>query len=222
MSGGLRKDLTMNIETIEYAYLSNSAEIEGTWTGDRDAAVAAAVESLSASELADGDYIYHASETAQWYVVDADDMATLGAAKLGGHESEAYSLWCAACGRDATGEEIAEVVSVEIGEVTEEWTSEDDDGETSHDELSAYVSVRVTVDSQAYQVGTMLGLPESEWGTARASGCGVTLGGGPRTWWGDSSDWADLPTGTQHAVSEALACASKRLWREAMALREAE
>lgn len=84
----------MSDTIIEYAYITDSEEHYGTWTGNAAEAVNAAADFLGAEETSDG-YTYTAEETGETYRVSSADMETLGAAVLGGHGQEAYSLWCA-------------------------------------------------------------------------------------------------------------------------------
>ena len=89
------------IESIDYVYQGDDlGEHSGTWTGPRADAVEAAVDALGAEEV-DGDYVYDDDASDAKWVNTSDELATLGAALLDGHDmSAAYSLWCAATGGD--------------------------------------------------------------------------------------------------------------------------
>jgi hypothetical protein len=108
---------------------------------------------------------------------------------------------------------------IEIGDVVEEYTTEDDDGDTVYPELDAYVQVRVKIDGARETVACGLGIRESEQGSARASGCGVRLGNGPDAWWVDSSDHQGVPEALREAVLEALDGDALSLWQQTMAKR---
>jgi hypothetical protein len=111
---------------------------------------------------------------------------------------------------------------IKIKNVIEEYVTESDDGELQCHDLDAYVAVEVVVDGQRAQVGCGIGVRESEQGSARASGCMATYGGGPTAWWVDSSDYAAIPAARRSAVLDALCAAAPRLWRETMAARPEE
>lgn len=107
--------------TITYAWMDGCAGEAGTWTGDRGEAIARAAEELSATEQDDGRYRYHADEGEADYLVDADDMAELGAALLDGHTmDECYSIWCAGA--------AMEEVTMRAEERDDTWTVEDPAG----------------------------------------------------------------------------------------------
>ncbi len=97
--------------TIEYTYVSDCEERTGTWVGARSKALRAGVDALDAVKLASGDCVYRAEETGDYYALDVCEVMELGAAALDGRQSEAYSIWCASSGREATEDEIAEVAS---------------------------------------------------------------------------------------------------------------
>lgn len=78
--------------------------------------------------------------------------------------------------------------------------------------LSAYIHVHAKFDGRSITVSCMLGLRESDWGSARASGCGVTFGNGPHVWWEDRSDWSDVPKWAADELLDALRGSAKRLW----------
>lgn len=98
--------------TITYSYTEYDTQAQRTGicsTLTEAAAVAIAIDRLDATELESGDYIYWPEETpGQAYVVDAEELARLGAALhcVGGHD--VYSLWCAETGHEATDAEMAE------------------------------------------------------------------------------------------------------------------
>lgn len=197
--------------TIEYTYVS---ENDGTWTGDRSAAIARGVEALAANECEDGTYIYRASdaEGGDYYVVTADEVAELGAALLDGRSlSEAYSIWCSSAGREATAGELRDHLGVEV-----HTSSVDEDGEP--DEYRAYVAVGVLVDGVEHRVGCMVGVPEAQEGTARAAGDETPF---LDAWWADSSDWASLRSRqVAGAVLSALYDGRISMWRTVVAARE--
>ena len=64
-----------------------------------------AVEMLRAVQLSPRKWAYYAEETSAWYVVSRRDLADLGELLAAG-ETDAYSHWCAACGREATPAEV--------------------------------------------------------------------------------------------------------------------
>jgi hypothetical protein len=131
--------------------------------------------------------------------------------------AEAEEFWAADGQRDAEAY-CAEIVDpvVIIGSVQSEYTSDGDE----QSDLDAYICVDVTVDGEEHRVGCGLGVPASERGSARASGCGVSYAGGPIVWWADSSDWAGLSEGAREAVLGALSNAAGRLWDELETLRD--
>lgn len=104
--------------------------------------------------------------------------------------------------------------TVTIGSVRREHVGED----CERDELSAYVSVPVTVDGVAHRVGTMVGVRPANQGSARASGCGAS---GPylATWQEERSDLEGLTDAQREAVTAALYEARARLWSEVEGLR---
>lgn len=111
---------------------------------------------------------------------------------------------------------VATGPAIKIGRVRKEWPSHDDDGEmTAYPELHAYLSVEVLLGEERHQVGVCVGIRESEQGSARASGCGISYGGGPVAWWVDSSDHHAIPEGLKDAVLEALNEHARRIWDEA-------
>lgn len=88
-------------ETIPYSYLDGITEQYGEWTGDRSRAEKAGADALDAVSMGGGMYAHYADETSAWYLVDADDMVTLGAALLDGRDlSDVYSRWCAETGSE--------------------------------------------------------------------------------------------------------------------------
>lgn len=89
-------------EKIRYTYLDeNRVQRYGEWVGDSSTAIRAAVERLNAVLLKDGNYRYHADEVGRDYLITTEEMASLGAAILSGHEDfDTYSLWCAECGEE--------------------------------------------------------------------------------------------------------------------------
>lgn len=105
-----------------------------------------------------------------------------------------------------------------VGDVTEEWGREEDDGTESYPDLSAYVCVRVYIGQQVHRVGCVIGIYQSDHGSALASGLGAGYYGvrGPAVWWSTASDHQDLPDYLVQPVLDALAGASRRLWRDAL------
>lgn len=84
-------------DVIRYAYLgAGGVEESAEWSGQYGSALAAGVRYLDAEETASARYEYHSTETGSRWIVDAADVATLGAAVLAGRGGQAYSLWCAA------------------------------------------------------------------------------------------------------------------------------
>lgn len=208
-------------DTIEYTYLDCGTEKTGTWTGDRSEAIAKAVLELSAREMSDGDYLYQASaeEGGGWYVIDPDEMATLGAGYLD-EASDHYSIWCAGNGREATTDDLADVLDVVV-EWTEEYVS--DDGEAH--ELCAYLALDVTVDAPnlgeggtTYRAAAMVGALESDWGSIRASGAGVRPYA--TAWWADASDHETVPSQLKDLVLRAIKEEALKLFNGAVAARE--
>lgn len=101
--------------TITYSYIETNTGMQRFGQCNnltKAAAVALAVERLDAIELANGDYLYWPDETpGQAFVADTDELATFGAACHHGRAQEAYSIWCAETGREATEAEMNEVAS---------------------------------------------------------------------------------------------------------------
>lgn len=65
--------------------------------------VCAAIEHLNASRVEGTDtYIYYADETREYYLVDEEQLESLGDRILRG-ETEAYSRWCAEEGYSEEG-----------------------------------------------------------------------------------------------------------------------
>lgn len=111
---------------------------------------------------------------------------------------------------------VATGPSIKIGRVRKEWPAVDDNGEmTVYPELDAYLSVEVLLNEERHQVGVCVGIRESDRGSAGASGCGISYGGGPVAWWVDSSDHDAIPAGLTAAVLDALNEEARRLWDEA-------
>lgn len=201
---------------IDYRYTDRAGRVQsGEWDGDVEIAIHEAVRYLDAEPHSnDETWIYLAEETGEMYVADRGEMAELGAAILavGTAGTDAYSLWCQGAGREADPHEVMQLYDVAIGSVLSEDISE------TPDDLAAYISVRVTIEGIPYQVGTMVGVPESLWGTVVAAGCGVR----PHcdTWQVDSSDLDSLPRWAREAVRVSLYEARHRLWSEVESLRE--
>lgn len=83
--------------TIPYTWIDDECTLRcGTYTGDPERAILRGADALDAESVEDAQYRYHADETGEDYLVDVEDVASLGAALLGGHSmSECYSIWCA-------------------------------------------------------------------------------------------------------------------------------
>lgn len=80
---------------VPYTWMDGERQIGEVWTGDRAAAIAAAVEYLEADEQVIGDerqWQYRDAETRQWYRVSCAQLAELGAAVLDGHGAEGDDL----------------------------------------------------------------------------------------------------------------------------------
>jgi hypothetical protein len=89
-------------------------------------------------------------------------------------------------------------------------------------DMEWYGTVEVEIGGVVYQVGAVIGVPESERGTCRAAGAGVR----PHltAWYADGSDWscapasgggAGLPQALASDVIAAIAANARRLWAEA-------
>lgn len=102
---------------------------------------------------------------------------------------------------------------VTIGNVIQEWANV-----AGPDPLVAYIQAAVTVDGVGVKVATMIGVQPYERGTCRAAGGDVR----PFliTWWGDESDFRNVPADRREEVEGALFEARERLWRETLAQRE--
>ena len=97
---------TTDTTDITFSFLRHNVETSGTWSGDRAAAVDAAVEDLDAVRVEGDVLVYRADETGEYYAIDEDEAAEYGAALLSGRGPAAYSLWCASTGREATTAEV--------------------------------------------------------------------------------------------------------------------
>lgn len=94
-----------------------------------------------------------------------------------------------------------------------------DDAEQDTD-MEWYGTVRVRVNGVEYQVGAVLGVPESDRGSARASG---SIQEFLNAWYADSSDWdsapasngtTGVPRGLASAVIAEIRGSVRKLWRE--------
>jgi|GEM_PF-2082831 hypothetical protein len=87
---------TTNTVTIKFSYVdSDLTHCEGSWTGDKTAALSAGVDAVDASVHSNGGWTYYADETCSYWHVPDDEMRRLGAALLAGHKlSACYDLWC--------------------------------------------------------------------------------------------------------------------------------
>lgn len=88
-------------------------------------------------------------------------------------------------------------------------------------QMEWYGTVLVQIGSQEYEVGAVVGVPESLRATARAAG-GDIIGPYLTAWYADASDWQlapcpdgdGVPASRAQDVIAAIAAAAGRLWRE--------
>jgi len=85
---------------FRYVDAETRTEKTGSWTGQMDDAVAAAVAYLNATPTDDAMHVYTADETQSEVLVTQAELAELGAALLTvGESADAYSLWASTTGR---------------------------------------------------------------------------------------------------------------------------
>lgn len=86
---------------IAYSWMQDGVVMRGTWEGDPDQALEAAIERLGAEydPAADG-WVYEAPESGELVILEEDELLEAGAAVLAGAPNW-YSLWCARAGRPA-------------------------------------------------------------------------------------------------------------------------
>lgn len=88
----------MTTTEIEYTYLDESrTECTGVYAGDRDAAIAAAVDFIDAERHGEA-YHYLGDHVGNVYAASADEMAELGAGLIEQPRGDVYSLWCTRAG----------------------------------------------------------------------------------------------------------------------------
>lgn len=100
--------------------------------------------------------------------------------------------------------------TITVGSIVKSYDDADSPSDMQH-----YVGVRVEIDGVPHDVACVVGVPDSDIGSCRASGAGVR----PylTTWWCDSSDHDALLPEQVEAVEDALLKTRARLWREAEA-----
>lgn len=113
-------------------------------------------------------------------------------------------------------EQTYEVVSIDY---RDDYTA-GDHGDVEVPEYQRYIGVRIKVGGTGHQLHTwdvavQIGLHESEWGSAKASGAGVTLGNCPHAFWSDLTDHQEVPAFAKDWILERLNDAAKCLWRAA-------
>ena len=86
------------LKMINYKWLENGSVMEGSWYGDHNLALEAAIERLGAEYDAEaGAWTYRAPESGELVLVDEDELLAAGAAVLAGVPNW-YGLWCAETG----------------------------------------------------------------------------------------------------------------------------
>lgn len=148
-------------EIISYYDLIDGTATKQDWTGERTAAVAAAVAHLGAVSVRDG-YVYRAEESGSWWLVDEADMAEAGAAILGG-AGDWYSLWCAS----STAEEVSGLDHDTLDAIC------DAGGDAERDyscQCGSATGTRCSWSGHREQLVTVRWVPESDRGSAKASG----------------------------------------------------
>lgn len=110
--------------------------------------------------------------------------------------------------------------TIEVLSTDYEFPTHDDAEDVS--EWEWYGTVWVKVDGVEYEVGCVIGVPESDRGTARAAG-GDMVTPYLTAWWGDASDYENAPGDDGSTLDEdvaddvigAIMEAAPRLWQEA-------
>ena len=83
---------------INYKWLENGSVMEGSWYGDNNMALEAAIDYLGAEYAPEaGAWTYRAPETGEVVLVDEDELVEAGAAVLAGAK-DWYTIWCSETG----------------------------------------------------------------------------------------------------------------------------
>lgn len=83
--------------------------------------------------------------------------------------------------------------------------------EWQRDEYQRYGVVLVQIDGTEYEVGSVIGVPDSQIGTAEAA---RTTRGLVTAWYADASDWEQVGGDLEDEVMGAIMAAAPRLWAE--------